>query len=181
MASVTDEDITQRVAGAIDGVRSYQCEVLDIGAQRVARTGANQIKAFVAGFHHHIGAVVHQVQIITCAPLQRVHPCTAVQSIVGGVAGEHIVQRIAGAVDGICASQGQVFNMGAQRVTGAGLNQINAFVGRFHHNIRRVIHNVGVVARTTDQCVNPEATNQSIRTCTPIQNIVARVSKQCVI
>ena len=55
-------------------------------------------------------------------------PAAAVQHVVAGVAGQRVVQRVAGGIDVAGAGQRQVLDVGAQRVADAGLHRVGALV-----------------------------------------------------
>ena len=76
--------------------------------------------------------------------------CPTGQHIRGTVAGEGIIQAVAGAVDHVRPGEGQLLDIGAQREAHAALDMVRAFIGLFHHRIA-CAHDVGVVACPTGQ------------------------------
>ena len=56
-------------------------------------------------------------------------PAPPLEDVVAGVAGERVGERVAGGVDGARAGQGQVLDIGAERVADAALHGVGALAG----------------------------------------------------
>ena len=97
------------------------------------------------------------------------------------IAGEHVVERIAGPVQIGRAGEGQVLHMGAQRVGHAALHRIDAFVGQFSHDIARHIDHVGVIVGPTHHGIGPGAAIKQVMALPASQRIVAGQSGQAIV
>ena len=89
-------------------------------------------------------------------------PTPPTQRVDRAVTGQTIVEGITGTIDGRCAGEGQVFDVGAQGDSDAGLDQIGAFVERLGHNIQGIIDDIGIVSRAADQGIGASVTTQGI-------------------
>ena len=74
--------------------------------------------------------------------------------MIPAVAGELVVEVIAGAVDVGIALQHQIFDIGAEREGGGAADVVGALVGQLDHLIAGVLHHVGVVAGAAGQDVD---------------------------
>ena len=103
-------------------------------------------------------------------------PAAAVQNVVAGVAGECVVQRVAGGVDVAGAGQRQVLDIGAQRVADAGLHRVGALVAAFRHHVAGAVHHIDVVARAADQGVVASAAIEGVVAGIAGERVVQRVA-----
>ena len=116
VAGIAGDDVGVGVAGAVDVGAAGQGQVLDIGAERVGDRRLHRVGALVERFRRHVAGVVDNVGVVTGAADQRVGAGAAVERVVAGVAGDDVGVAVAGAVDVGAAGQGQVLDIGAERV-----------------------------------------------------------------
>ena len=105
--------------------RAGQRQVLDIalGMDRIRQAEADRrlhrVGAVAAGLVGHIASIVHHIDVVARAAKHRVGTSTAIQRVVAvkagqridpGIAGEDVVQGIAGAIDGSCPGERQVLD-----------------------------------------------------------------------
>ena len=156
-ALVAGDEVVRRVAGGAEVARADQREVLQVGAQRPAEAGAHGVDPFADAFEDLVADVVHRVGVVALAAPQGVGPRAAVQGVVAAVALQQVGRGVAGGVDVAAAGEGQVFDVGAQRMADAGAHQVAALPGDFAHHVPGVVDEVGVVARAARQGVCPQA------------------------
>ena len=75
-------------------------------------------------------------------------PAPPLSDVVAGIAGERVGERVAGGVDGGRAGQGQVLDVGAERVADAALDRVGALPGELGDHVAGRVDHVGVVAGT---------------------------------
>ena len=85
----------------------------------------------------------------------------AIENVVGGIAGDHVGDGIAGAV-GRCSGEHEVFNLRTKGVIDRAVDRIGAAGCSFHHHIQGGIQDVGVVTDTTGHGVVASATIQGV-------------------
>jgi hypothetical protein len=95
--------------------------------------------------------------VIVSAPSRRRGCCCR-------VAGDDVGERVAGAVDVGAAGQGQVLDIGAERVADRRLHRVGAAAhgGGFRHHVAGVVDHVGVVAVAADQRVGADAAVEGV-------------------
>ena len=69
---------------------------------------------------------------------------------------------VAGAVDVAAAGQGQVLDVGAERVADRRLHRVGALVERLGHHVAGIVDDVGVVAERRRSCVSAPAPPSSV-------------------
>ena len=79
----------------------------------------------------------------------------AVEDVAAGIAGNDVGVAVAGAVDVGAAGQGQVLDIGAERVADRRLHRVGAGAhgGGFRHHVAGVVDDIGVVAVAAGQGV----------------------------
>ena len=154
--------------------RAGQRQVLDLalgmnrirqaeGDRRLHRVGAVAagLVGHVAGIVHHIGVVARAAKhrVSTGPAIQRVVAVKAGQRIDAGIAGEDVVQVIAGAIDGSCPGQRQVLDLanGMNRVERLKLMRdctvSRAIATGLVNHVASIVHHIGVVAQAADHRV----------------------------
>ena len=91
------------------------------------------------------------------------------------VAGDLVVERVAGAVDGSSAGQYQVFQRGREREADGAVDRIDAAVGagqRVRHDVARVIDEVGIVALAAVHVVGADAAIYGVVAVAAVERIV---------
>ena len=101
----------------------------------------------------HVAGVVDDIGVVAGAADHGVGAGAAVERVVAAVAGDDVGERIAGAVDVGAAGQGQVLDIGAERVGDRRLHRVGALVERLRHHVAGIVDDVGVVAGAADHRV----------------------------
>ena len=97
------------------------------------------------------------------------------------VAGDHVGERVAGAVDGGAAGQRQVLDVRRQREGHRALHQIGAAAGRLDDAVADVVHHVGVVAGAAGQRIGAGAAVERVVIGAAIERVVAGAAIECVV
>ena len=97
--AVAGERVVQRIAAAIDRIRPSEDEVLDLDAERVADAGLHRVSPSGGGFRDAVARAVDDIGVVPGAARHRVRTGAAVEAVGCTVARQHVVQRIAGAID----------------------------------------------------------------------------------
>src|SRR6476659_9146480 len=113
-----------------------------------------------AGVGRRIGARIADERVVAAA---------AGENVVAGIAGDDVGVVVAGAVDVAAAGQGQVLDVGAERVADRRLHGVGAAAhsGGFRHHVAGVVDDIGVVA---------VATGQGVRAHAAVEGVVAAVA-----
>ena len=86
-----------------------------------------------------------------------VQPGAAVERVVAAVAGDDVVEPVAGAVDVAAAGQGEVLDIGGERVADRRPHRVDAFADGFRDDVADVVDDIGVVAEAADHAVGAGA------------------------
>src|SRR5439155_11402388 len=115
------------------------------------------VGAGARGLGPDLGCNTDDVGVVAGAARHRVAARTSVDHVVAGVARQHIVERIAGGVD--CAGSGErhVLDIRACSKGDRALDQVRPLTGVFGDDVANVVHDVRVVAESTDQRIGPAA------------------------
>ena len=162
VAGVAGQDVGEAVAGSVDGTCARQRQVFDVGGQRVGHARLHEVGTGPGTFGDHIGGVIDDIGVVAGAADQGIGPGAAVEHVAATVASQRIGEGIAGAVDVCRAGQGQVLDVGGERVGHTGLHEVGAGIGAFGNDIACVVHPIGVVAGTADQGVGTGAAVQGV-------------------
>ncbi|MNF58618.1 hypothetical protein D3C84_401830 [compost metagenome] len=159
---VAGDLVGQGVAGAIDGGRADQGQVLHFGAEGEAGGGLHGIGATARRLDHDVGGVVHHVGVVAQPTHQAVDPGAAVEDVVRGVAGDLVGQGVAGAVDGGRAGEEQVLEVGAEGMGDRRKDAVHAGGGGLGHAVGRAVDDIGVIAGTAIHDVGAGGADQHI-------------------
>ena len=183
IAAVAGDDVGKLVAGAVDVGAAGQRQVLDIGAERVADRRLHRVGAAAhgGGFRHHVAGIVDHVDVVAVAAQERVGACAAIERVVAGVAGDDVGEPVAGAVDVGAAGQGQVLDIGAERVGDRGGNSISARVQRFRRHVAGVVDDVVVVADAADHDVGAAGAVERVVATIAGENVDAGIAGQRIV
>ena len=134
----------------------------------------NRVGAGVEGFRNGVGAGINDVGVIAKTAHQGVATGAAIEDVVGAIADDHVVEGIAGAVDGAGAGEAEVLHIGnrCQGEGHRGLNRVCAGVERFRNGVGGGINAVGVVAVAAHKRVNPSS---------PIEAVIAGATAEAVV
>ena len=176
VAGIAGHHVVQDIAGAIDRSCPGQSQVLDIASQRIGDRRLHCVGSSAGALRDQIAGVVHHVGVVAQPADQCVSANTAIEYVVAGVAGQHIVQGIAGGVDRRSSGQGQVLDIGAQRIGDRRLHYVGARACRFGHDIARIVDDIGVVASSTNQCVGTDTAIKDIGATVASQQVVVSVA-----
>ncbi|CAH0312610.1 hypothetical protein SRABI130_05148 [Pseudomonas sp. Bi130] len=99
-------DVLQVALTEVDGAAGQGRGVADV----------QQVVALVGGFLQQcqFAGLVEDIGVVAGAADQRIQPRATVEHVVATVAGQHVVQGIADAVEVVAASEGEVFQVGTQ-------------------------------------------------------------------
>ena len=154
---VAGEGVSQVVTGAVERAGAGEGQPLHIGGQGMGHAGLDGIGARAGQLGDHVRHVVDDIGVIARPTDQRIGTRAAVEGIGGGVAGEGVSQVVTGAVDCTGAGQGQPLHVGSEGMSHARLDAVGAFTDQFRDHIRRVVDDIGVVTRPTDQRIGTRA------------------------
>ena len=136
------------------------------GDQRVGVGDPQGIAAFAGLLRDgaKLGFQVEDVGVVADTPGVVVDPGLAVEEIVATVAGQAVGQDVAGAGNVAAASQREVFEVGAQGPAHRGLDAVDfGHEGAaFGDEVKDVIDDIGVVAKTPDQGVGAQPAVQDV-------------------
>ena len=107
---------------------------------------------------------------------ERVVAAAAGEDVVAGVAGDDVGVAVAGAVDVAAAGEGQVLDVGAERVGDRRLHRVGALVGRFRDHVAGVVDDVGVVAGAAVIVSAPAPPSRVLLPLLPVSDVVERVA-----
>ena len=169
VARIARQGVAKLVAGAGKIGRSRQRQLLDVGAQRPVDRREHRIDAAVRQLGHHVAKVVDDIGVVAQAARHRVRARATVQQVVAGIAGQHVLQFVAGAVEVGRAHQAELLDVGVQRPAKPRLDRVCALVRRLGHDIAGNVDDVRVVAQTARHRVDARAA---------IQHVVAAVAGQ---
>lgn len=137
------------------------------------------VSASVGGFGDRV-APIGDIDIISCPANQRVSTCAAVQDVGCPISGDPIGECVACPIDCGSAGQGQVFDIGCQRIAGRAVDLIGPGIGRLGNRVAAV-DGVGVVPATADQRVGSGARVQGVVPCLTDDRVIARIAPQDVV
>ena len=157
---VAGDDVAQPIAGAADR-RAGQRQVLDIGAEREIDARLDDIGATAAGLADLVAEVVDDIGVVAAAARQAVRAGSAIQRVGAGIAGDDVVEPVAGAADRR-AGQRQVLDIGAEGEVDARLDRVDALAGRLGHLVAEIVDDIGIVAVTAGQAIRADGTIQRI-------------------
>src|SRR5262249_44270504 len=154
-----------------------------------------QIDTSAAAFDHDVEDVVHDIGVVTEATahdvrassavqrvvtgisLQRIVAAGAVEHVVPGVADDDVGQLVAVAVDVTHPRQGEVVDIGTQRIAiDRGLDLVGAAAGAFGNYISRDVDDIDIIAAAADQNVGTGAAIQHVVSGTTGDGVGERVA-----
>src|SRR5204863_501768 len=94
------------------------------------------------------------------------------ECIVAGIAGQHVGQGVVGGIDVAGAVEGQVLDVGAQRVADGGVDGVSAFIGVLAQHVADIVDKVGVVAGPAGHRVGASAAIQNVVAGPTIEGVV---------
>ena len=133
------------------------------------------------GVHVGAGPGLDHEGIEALAAGQRVAAQAAVQAVGTDVAGNRVVEAVAGAVDGGLAGQDQVFHMIRKGVADGAENRVRAFAGVLGHHVGGVVHHVGVVAVAAGHGVVAGAAVERVVAVPAVQRVVADAAEKGIV
>ena len=189
--AIAAEHVGQFIAGDAGG-RAQQNAVFHVRRQREGHAADHHVAParLACGFDDGVHIVFKQVGVVAVAARQRVRAFLAIQGVIARAAGEQVgcvialqvvVQFVAGGVDGGCAGQDQVLDIGAQGVADAGFHRVYAFAGQFGHYVQGVVHLIEVVTLAAQHQVCAGATGQAVITTQADQCVVTGPTGELVV
>jgi hypothetical protein len=110
-AGVSDDCVVARVARAEDVIAARQGQLLDVPAKREGDRAPDQVRALSRHLDHGVAGSVHRIGVVARAAFHPVGANPAVERVVGGVSDDRVVERVARAIDGGAARQGQLLDI----------------------------------------------------------------------
>ena len=179
-AIIACQRVVQAVAGSINVSRTGQGEVLQMVAQGVAESRHHGVQPRVGAFVDRVQRI-HPIGIVPTTARQHVGTQAAVQGVGRHIAHDHVTLVVARAVDGVDASEHQVFSIGSQGQRDAAAHCVGALAFGFHHHIANVVHQIGVVAFAAGEDVGTAASIQHIVACQAKELVVVVIAHQQVV
>ncbi len=176
VAIVTGQHVVLCVADTVDVGSAGKDEVFQVGTQGEGdrRTDDVDLAGQGAGLDHDIADVVDDVGVVASAADHDVGAGTAVEDVVTRVAGDAVVQGVAGAIEIGGAEQVQPLDVGAQGVVDRAVDGVD-FRGRgvcLDDHVADVVDVIAVVAG---------AANHGVRTTHAVKHVVQRVTDESVV
>ncbi len=173
------------IAGAGESPRAGIGEIFDVG-QRDERVGSEPrldgVDTIAAGLIYCIACVVDDIGVVAEAAGHSVGASAAVQRIVAGAAFDEVGSCIAGAGEVARSGEGQVLDIGGQRIdVQRRVDVIRAGIRGFGHDIAGVIDMVIVVAGAAGHPVRARAAIQRIVAAEARERIVAGATDDAVV
>src|SRR5262249_50498361 len=117
VAGAADDRVVEPVAGAVEVASADEGQVVDIVAQRVGGgRRQHRVDAGARGLCNDVARVVDAIGVVPRAADHRVDAGSAIDRIIAGTTGDRVVERVAGADEVAGAGEGQILNVGPQRV-----------------------------------------------------------------
>ena len=174
---VAGDLVRQRIARS-GHRRARQRQLLDMRTECIIDRRADQIGSFARIFDHHVAGVVDHIQIVSGAPDQRVRAGVPIEPVIASVAGQDVIQRIAGCVDRCRSRQGQPFDIGRQRIADRRKDQIGALTGILDHRIAGIVDDKGIVADPARHHIRPRPAVQHVRQHVAGKVVVERIARR---
>ncbi len=132
----------------------------------MADVALNQINAAIERFNDAV-ARADDVGVVAGA---------AREDVGAGIAGENVVQSVTGTVDIAAADEGQILDIGQERVSNRGLDGVSASAEQFGDHVGDVVDEIGIVASTAEQRIGAEAAVEDIGCRVTGQDIIEFVT-----
>ena len=181
VARVAGEHVVELVAPGIDVGPTLHGQILDVGRKRVAHRRPHRVGALAHVLDHNIAGTVDHVGIAAGTADHPVVAAATNQEVVTAVAGEHVVHPVAPGIDVRSTLQGQVLEVGAQRVAHRRQNGIGAGTGVLDHQVARTVHPVGVVSGAAAHRVIAGASVDRVVAGAAGQDVVGRIADDRVV
>ena len=202
--------VRARGADAGEGTRRGIGQVLDIGVSRVGQVDAlkrrlDRVDIGGRRLDDDVGRGIDNIDIVARAARKRVIAGAAIERIgaaptqkrvvakaaknrirTGRVAGNRVVEIVAGAGEIARAGKDDVFDIGeiqrgkAEHVERGG-DRVDAFIGVFDDGVGRRGDDIGVVAGAAGQRIGPDPAIEAVGTGASEQRIIAAEADQCVV
>ena len=147
-AVAVDGEVAPPLVGALPTRRDH------LPARWLPPTGSVSTTAvFAAVSVQRIGARIADERVVAAA---------AGENVVAGIAGDDVGVAVAGAVDVAAAGQGQVLDIGAERVADRRLHGVGALADEFRRQVAGIVDDVGIVADAAHHGVGAGATIEGV-------------------
>src|SRR5690606_14285905 len=132
-----------------------------------------------------VGRVVDDVGVVAVAAGHRIAAGAAIeivgaeaatQRIVGIVAGDDVVEAVAGAVDVAGTDERQVFDIGSERIGDRGADFVGTLAGKFGDDVAGIIDHVGIGPQAADHRIGARAAVEHVGGGIAIERIGERVA-----
>ena len=189
VAGVACQRVGVAVAVSLQIRAARQGEVFDVLRQPVMRRRVHRVDAFIGALDDEVAGIVDDVGVVAEATNHHVGAGATVERIVAAETNEHVGGCTAGDDVGVVvadadesrARQGQVLDIGAERVVDRRLHRVGALADGFRHHVADIIDDIGVVARSTRQGVVAGPAVERIVAVTAEEGVVAAQAGQGVV
>ena len=171
--AVAGDVVDRSIADAADGQQTGQRQVLDFGRQRVGDARLDGIDAAQSNFGDHVTGIVDHIDIAAGAAGHRIGTSAAIEGIGFFVAGQAVVEFIAGPVDCGQTGEHQILEIGAQSAGDARLYGVVAFARGLGDHIARIVDNIGIIAQATNHGIQTQAAIKGVVAQAAIEGIIA--------
>ena len=174
VAGVAGDDVGERIAGSVDGGCAGEGQVLDntLGMDCIREAegdrGLDRVGSIAIGLVGDVARIVDHIGVIAGTAHHRIGACTTIQRVIAAETGEHVGTRIAGddvieVIAGPCdcgrAGERQVLDCakGSQREGQRCLDRVDAIATGFIDDVAGIVHHIDVVAKAAKHRVGAEA------------------------
>jgi hypothetical protein len=139
----------------------------------VADRTLHDVDPAVGDLHDIIAGVVDHIAVVAVAAFHLVRAGHSIQLIGGGVAGQLVVEPVAGAVDRRRAGQHQPLDLRGQAVAYRTLHYVDAASSELDNLVSGVVDHIGVVADTAGQRVGTGAAVKVVVSAAAVDDIIS--------
>ncbi len=178
IAAIADDGVGIVIAGPVDIGRPGQGQIFKIPVNRKieGHRTLDQIYA-IARFRHDIANGIDDIDVAAIAAVHYIVAGAAIEGIGVESTNDDVVERIPRAAE-VCrgASQGQVFEIGAERIAHGAQHRVGAFVRILDDVVRRAVHDIGVIAGPALQRVDTGAAIKRIIAAIAGNDVIAGIA-----
>ena len=110
-STVPGQHVVGGIPRSVDVAGAGQRQILHVRAERERHGALHEIDAFARILRHRITGAIDDVGVVACAARHAVRAGPTAEHIGAAIAGQHIGERVPGAVDGRRTRQRQIFDV----------------------------------------------------------------------